>query len=372
MSTRILEQGIDAMQAGSLPEGTRLIRIALKTGTLEPDLQAIGCLWLAEAETTPAQKRLRYQQALAADPGNAEAKARLNRLLMERLPTATTSASAPPPPAVAEVAAVPAPVSAAQPAPSGPVNVADHIASIFGGPNGPGTAFFVLAEGVLATTRHVVGGLERVTVGLLNGRQLNGEVIRAFPALDLAFIRIDYTAPGLLPVTPLPRVPEEAPLYVFHYTGEMLAAAQRPTQRVLPAQWIPTTFDHVLDAGGGPIFDGSGQLAGMITTDTGRTSGYLYGLHIAAIRASFEAVYQELRGDQRTYCPACGALSRAGGAGLAYCEMCGAVLPQAQQITRFPQPRAAAFYDANTTACSTCGSAAGIHQGHCLRCGAQQ
>ncbi len=358
------------MQAGSTAEGARLIRIALKTEQLDPDMQAIGCLWLAEAETTPAGKRARYQQALAADPGNAEAKARLNRLLMERLPSASAPAPAPAP--VAEVVAVAAPVPTAAPVASGPVNVADHIASIFGGPNGPGTAFFVVAEGVLATTRHVVGGLERVTVGLLNGRQLNGEVIRSFPALDLAFIRIDHTAPGLLPVTPLPRVPEDTPLYVFHYTGEMLPAAQRPTQRVLPAQWIPTTFDHVVDAGGGPIFDAGGQLVGMITTDTGRTSGYLYGLHIAAIRASFEAVYQELRGDQRTYCPPCGALSRAGGAGLAYCEFCGAVLPQAQQITRYPQPRAAAFYDANTTSCSTCGSFAGIHQGHCLRCGAQQ
>lgn len=369
MSIRILEQGIDAMQAGSMAEGARLIRIALKTGMLEPDLTAIGCIWLAETEATPAQKRARYQQALAADPGNSEAKARLNRLLIDKLP-GSSAPSAPTPADQSAVTAVPAPV--ATPVASGPINVADHIASIFGGPNGPGTAFFVVAEGVLVTTRHVIGGLEHVTVGLLNGHQLNGEVIRSFPALDLAFIRVGHSAPGLLPITPLPRVPEETPLYVFHYTGEMLAAAQRPTQRVLPGQWIPTTFDHLLDAGGGPIFDSSGQLIGMITTATGRTSGYLYGLHINAIRAAFEGVYQELRGNQRTYCPACGALSQAGGAGLAYCEFCGNVLPHARQIRRYPQPRAAAFYDVNSAPCSNCGSAVGIYQGRCLRCGAQQ
>ncbi len=370
MSTRILEQGIDAMQAGSLSEGARLIRIALKIGALDADLQAIGYLWLAEAETTAAQKRARYQQALTADPGNAEAKARLNRLLTEHLPAVTTPAASPAPPANEAVAAVQMP--SAPSAPAGPVNVADHIASILGGPHGPGTGFFVLADGVLATTRHVVGGLERVTVGLHNGRQLNAEVIRSYPALDLAFLRIAQTVPSLLPVTALARVPEDAPLYLFHYSGELLQAAQRPTQRVLPGQWIPTTFDHLLDAGGGPLFDGNGHLIGMITTATGRTSGYLYGLHIATIRASLEAVYHELRGERRTYCPACGALSLAGGAGLAYCESCGGVLPHAQQMARYPQPRASAFYDANGARCTTCGSAVGLHQGRCLRCGAAQ
>lgn len=362
---RILEQGIDAMQAGSLAEGARLIRIALKTGALEPDMQAIGFVWLAEVETTPARKRARYQQALAADPGNAEAKARLNRLLTERLPPA----AAPLPQTAAEIPAA-APVQPT--APSGPVNVAEHLASITGGPNGPGTGFFVLPDGVLATTRRVIGGLERVTVSLHNGRQLTGAVIRSLPALDLAFVRIDERVSGLLPVTPLPRVPGEAPLFLFHYSGEVLQAAQRPTQRVLPAHWIPTTFDQVLDAGGGPIFDANGHLVGMITNDTGRTSDYRYGLHIAAIRANLEAVYEELRGDQRTYCPACGGLSRAGGAGFAWCESCGAVLPHAQQSARYPQPAANRYYDLNAGLCTACGSAAGIYQGLCLRCGTAQ
>jgi len=364
---RILEQGIDAMQAGSQAEGARLIRIALKTGMLEADMQAIGFVWLAEAETTPAQKRARYQQALAADPACAEAKARLNRLLTERLPPA-----APPLPVVPEVQAAQPVQPAAQTAASGPVNVAEHLASILGGPNGPGTGFFVLPDGVLATTRHVTGGLERVSVSLHNGRQLNGEVIRSFPALDLAFVRIDERMHGLLPVSPLPRVPDDAPLFLFHFSGEVLQAAQRPTQRVLPAHWIPTTFEQVLDAGGGPIFDANGHLIGMITTNSGRTSDYRYGLHIAAIRASIESVYEELRGESRSYCPSCGALSRAGGAGFAWCESCGAVLPHARQTARYPQPAANRFYDLNAGICTACGSPAGIYQGLCLRCGAKQ
>lgn len=365
MSMRILEQGIDAMQAGSVIEGARLIRIALKTGQLEPDMQAIGFVWLAEAEALPADKRARYQQALAADPGNAEAKARLNKLLVERLPPAAPTAS--PVDVTAPVQVTPPPAPAAS---AGPVNVAEHLASLLGGPNGPGTGFFVIADGVLATTRHVVGGLERISVQLHNGRQLTGEVIRSFPALDLAFVRIDERVSSLLPVTPLPRVPEEAPLFVFHYSGEIVQAAQRPTQRVLPAQWIPTTFEQVLDAGGGPIFDGNGHLVGMITQDSGRTSDYRFGLHIAAIRASLESVYQELRAEQRIYCPECGALSQAGGAGFAYCEFCGAILPFAVQALRTPQARASVIYDLHTGTCVTCGSGAGLYQGHCLRCGA--
>jgi hypothetical protein len=365
MSMRILEQGIDAMQAGSLHEGARLIRIALKTGQLEPDMQAIGFVWLAEVEPTTADKRARYQQALAADPGNAEAKARLNRLLTERLPPAAPAA--PPVGVTAPQAAAP---PAAPAAVAGPVNVAEHLASFTGGPNGPGTGFFVLPDGVLATTRHVVGGLERITVSLHNGRQLTGEVIRSYPALDLAFVRIDERVPSLIPITPLARVPDEAPLFLFHFSGEIVQAAQRPTQRVLPAQWIPTTFDQVHDAGGGPIFDGNGHLVGMMTQDSGRTSDYRFGLHIAAIRASLESVYQELRAEQRVYCPACGALSQAGGAGFAYCEFCGATLPFASQTLRTPQARASVFYDLHSGTCTTCGSGAGLYQGHCLRCGA--
>ncbi|MFN8451339.1 MAG: hypothetical protein U0521_22845 [Anaerolineae bacterium] len=86
-------------------------------------------------------------------------------------------------------------VQPSQPAPQAGVNVADHVAHIIGGPNGPGTAFFVAQEGVLATTRHVVGGLQQVTVELHIGRQLPGYVVRAYTELDLTLIRVEHN-PG--------------------------------------------------------------------------------------------------------------------------------------------------------------------------------
>src|SRR5579871_931122 len=136
MSHRTLEMGISAVQRGSLPEGARLIRIAIKDGDLSPQMRAIAYLWLAETQTDPQQKRASYSEALAADPANVEARSRLASMLTAQLPsspqtpqpTTTTSSQ--------QMAAV-------QASPTTGVNVADHVGHVIGGPNGPGTAFFV-------------------------------------------------------------------------------------------------------------------------------------------------------------------------------------------------------------------------------------
>jgi len=57
MSHRTLEMGIAAVQRSSLAEGARLIRIAIKSGELSPEVRAIAFLWLAETQSDPQQKR---------------------------------------------------------------------------------------------------------------------------------------------------------------------------------------------------------------------------------------------------------------------------------------------------------------------------
>lgn len=360
MPARVLQQGIEAMQRGSPVEGARLIRIAIKDPALPGDLRCIGLIWLAETAADAAQRQRLLQQALAADPTSADARTRLARAMTSGLPEGALAAAAPapaPPPAAAGTRAL---------------NLAEHIASVIGGPQGMGTAFFVSADGLLATTRAVVGARDRVTAELHDGRSLSAQVVRSFPEYDLALLRTEARPPFAMPVMPEATVPEEAALFVFHYTGDALSGAQRPTRRILAAHWIPTTFRTLSDAGGGPIFDARGLLAGMITRNTSQTSDYLYGLHIQAIRACIERLQSEGVGARRAYCPDCGAASVAAGMGYFYCEACGATLAAAAQVARYPVPQAAAMYEPETARCVHCASGCGIFQGRCLRCGEAQ
>lgn len=367
MSHRTLEMGIAAVQRGSHAEGARLIRIAIKGGELSPSMRAIAYLWLAETQTDPQQKRASYSEALAADPNSTEARQRLASLLTAQLPSSLAAAT----PATMQTQQVAA-VQPSQSAQQAGVNVADHVAHIIGGPNGPGTAFFVAQEGVLATTRHVVGGLQQVTVELHIGRQLPGYVVRAYTELDLTLIRVEHNPGSLLPITPMPGVADNTALTLVTYNGEMIRTTQRPTQRVMAAYWIPTTATRLLDAGGNPIFDDRNYLVGMMTKNTSRTSAHLFGVHISAIRRLVDEYLREARAESRVYCPDCGNNSRAVGAGFFYCEQCGGTSPQAQMMTRYPIPQAEAYYETGRIRCNVCGSFAGIYNGVCVRCGNPQ
>ena len=368
MSHRTLEMGIAAVQRGSPAEGARLIRIAIKGGELSPQMRAFAYLWLAETQADPQQKRATYGDALAADPANVEARQRLASLLTSQLPAAPVLAS----PTTTTTQTHPVVAAQTVQPQQAAVNIADHVAHIIGGPNGPGTAFFIAQEGILATTRHVVGGMQQVTVELHIGRQLPGVVVRAYTDLDLTLIHVDHNPGSLLPITPQPRVADETPLSIVTYNGEIIRSAERPTNRVLAAHWIPTSATKLLDAGGNPIFDDKNYLIGMMTRNTSRTSGHMFGLHIAAIRRMVDTYLREARAEARVYCPHCGNNSRAVGAGYFYCEQCGSVTPAAESMARYPIPQAEAFYESGRVRCTACNSTAGIYNNVCLRCGQPQ
>lgn len=379
MPFRSMEQGIAAIQAGNLQEGARLLRIALKSDLLTGSLRATACLWLAETGNDTEFKRTCYQEALSADPNNQDARQRLAALLASQLPPQPSPAAYTPPPAtpVYTPPVVPGtePLTPAQPTAPGIYQATPtpsyRIAGVIGGPNGPGTAFFVAREGLLATTRYLVGGLEHLTVELENRRQLLGRVGRTFPEVDLAFIHIEQPVSDLMPMSPMPQVPDNARLRAVSYTGQAAAGKKRATKRILAAHWFPTDIPKPPDAGGNPVFDENHYLLGMLTKNIDRSSGCVYGLHIAAIYRLVEQFRQEMSTNRNAvYCPGCGSLSRAAAAGGYYCEVCGSTMPQAQNITRLSQPQLVGFYFENSRiTCTQCGANVGFHNGKCLRCG---
>lgn len=364
MVMQLFDKGMDAIGKGRKAEGARFIRIALKADELPPAVAAVAYLWLAEATDDIAQKRAYYNDALSLDPANPDARERLVGLLSSGLPSA--QAAAPNPTAT---------LSAGNPQSFAPVNVrnapGEQIVRVIGGPNGPGTAFFVSADGLLATTRYVTGGLERVTLELRSGRQVLGQVVRAWPDYDLTFLYTDERVTELLPITPYPRVPDEAPLITVSAAGGQQRGKQRPTKRAMESHWVPTDFVKLPDAGGDPIFDERNALIGMMTKNHSRASGYLYGVHISAIHRCVELYFNEMTaGDRRLYCPGCGVVSRATGLGYFYCEVCGTVAPLARSVGRYPQGDP--FPEPNRIRCIHCEAQAGFYGGNCLRCGRSQ
>jgi hypothetical protein len=383
-----------------VPEGARLLRIALLDTSLAPSMRAVVYIWMAETDPTPAFKMQCYNEALAADPNNAQARQRLEALMSTTLPPTsspaapaaapivtplTTPASAaaptvmspPPPPAPAQtVLSTPATPAYTAPLIAQAANVPQNATfyqtvGIVDGPNGAGTGFFVTQDGILATTRQVIGGLENVTINLEGSRQTIGRVLRSHGDIDLAFVRVELNLAHLLPMTNVSRIPDNAEIVSKPHQGNLIRGRVRGTTRDLKPHWIPTNIRELPDIGGEPVFDDRNNLIGMLTRNASRTSTDVYALHIHTIMARLAEYQQALQIDpQRTYCSNCGYISRAANFNAFYCEQCGAVLPTAQNINRYPLPQMAALYGENLQRpCRVCSSRVGYYNGLCLRCG---
>ena len=85
--------------------------------------------------------------------------------------------------------------------------VVNPLGGLFGsGPSiqqqqGQGSGFITRSDGVILTNAHVVEGSTRVTVGLSDGRRVEGKVVGADPVTDLAVVRLVGAGPW--PVAPL-------------------------------------------------------------------------------------------------------------------------------------------------------------------------
>jgi hypothetical protein len=395
-----MQQGIQAIQAGNPDEGRRLLRYALKDPTLKGRLRATTLNWLARVTADRDEKISLLNEALAADPGNDLAEEQLAELLSppktrtrpapppppdlpgdtsaQRMPMPSTlpgiadAMIAPPPPApVYEPPGTTRPLTSpplAQPQPS---QGDYYIVGVFDGPNGPGTGFFLTTDGIVATTRFVIGARESVTVEMEPGVRQVGQVLRSFPDMDVALVKVDQGVRELLTLSPLDDIPENAGLLVIPYRADRVYGRRRETGRSMAPHLFPTDMVQLPDAGGGPVFNDRQQVVGMITRNISSSSAYVYGVHIAAVRRCLDIYRYEQRSVQdRLYCTSCGYASAAATVGGFYCEMCGTVMPHARDQTRAQTPNMASWYGENTfAACTQCGARVGFYDGLCLRCG---
>jgi DNA-directed RNA polymerase subunit RPC12/RpoP len=264
------------------------------------------------------------------------------------------------------------------------LRTAPRAVGISGGLNGEASGFFVAHNGIIATTRHAVDTQTSVRVALGDGNVLDGTVVRAFPKLDLAFIRVNVVVRQLLRVNNAPFLMDNTPMIAITFAGEGYRTAKRATKQETAPDWIPTMINAMPnDSGGNPLFTAQDSLlVGMLTRNAFSTNGFFYGLHIASIQralAHYEGELAQLQGTATVYCPDCGSLSRAPSVGGYYCETCGSTLPIARNMIREPKPQLGAFLygEGSHLPCIQCGARAGTYvnvakQVSCVRCGHPQ
>lgn len=436
MPFKSIEQGIQAIKAGKPEEGARLLKYALEDEMVTGSIRAVALVALATTVSSPQEKKAYYNQALAADPENKDARLHLSQLLAadlgehiqktqssqggigvmqpqmpnsntqtptgafpalnppQNLATQTPTGAYPvvpagpgeylPPRLPTDTQPMQLPLHSYMPPPtpldSRPLMPQQQIAApdfyrtvgIVGGPNGRGTGCFVTRDGLIATTRFVTGGAENLTVELTAAQHLPGRVVRSFPDLDLAFVRVGISVGQLLTISNSPVIAENTPIAVITHNGGVISGMRRRTTHQMAGHWFATTIKALEDAGGCPVFDANNYLVGMMTRNSSRDTGHLFGLHITMIYKFVEHYLNEIRiSANRMYCPSCGYVSRAGDFRAFYCENCGGVLPYARNAQRFSMsPQTDPLYNENMYgACTNCQSRIGYYNGACLRCG---
>jgi hypothetical protein len=380
MSTRSFEQAVQLFQQGQREEAARMFQILVQDAHLPANVRASAYIWLAETNDHVGFKVQCYQQALQLEPNNQDAKMRLDYWMAQQSPPPPSN----PTPAPQQGFNPPAPQqSFNQQTPQQEIlqlTGDQRTVAIVDAPSGLATGIFLTQEGLVVTTRHAVRGELDVSVRLLDGRALRGQVIRSFPEYDIAFIQLPVQVQHLLPLSQQKRVAEKSRLIVIAHQQNPIATERRQTAHQSAPTWFPTTLMNgsITGAGGEVVLAMNDQnkrqeVVGLLTRNYNRATGFLYGVHISAIRQCYAIYRQETQfpSGADVYCNACGNISRAPSFSGVYCETCGTTLHHALERTILHDPAMLQRYDDDEYApCPHCQARAGRNQeGECMRCG---
>lgn len=159
---------------------------------------------------------------------------------------------------------------------------------------GLGSGFFVSADGLVLTNRHVIGKGNTVNVVLHDGTKLEGKVVeRAGGKLDLALIQVDVEGAPFLPVgdTSELRVGSwvasvghnRGGIWTFN-TGMVSNIYPRGSERPIFQTQIPLNPG----SSGGPIIDRRGRVVGIVTAGLARSNNINFGIRMDVAVRAFE------------------------------------------------------------------------------------
>jgi S1-C subfamily serine protease len=138
---------------------------------------------------------------------------------------------------------------------------------------GSGSGVIIRSDGVLLTNAHVVGNAQVVTIGLADGRRLQGQVLGRDPAIDIAVVRVQAQD---LPTAPLGDSDLLEPGQTAIAIGNPLGLERTVTTGVVSAinREVPglgldglIQTDAAINPGnsGGPLLDSRGRVIGINT-----------------------------------------------------------------------------------------------------------
>lgn len=230
---------------------------------------------------------------------------------------------------------------------------------------GFGSGFFVHESGVIVTNRHVVGYEHKLPIHLIDGRQISGDVIRAFPEIDLAFVRIEGISPDVPPFASKATTRVGQTVLVIGHPRGMSNTLTRGIISAMDRQILGNIFlqtDAAINPGnsGGPLFNDYGEVVGVAAMGIGQSQGLNFAIPIELVRQCMKQVFAEekrVQASHRVYCFVCGLLS----AGGAYCPGCGFDLGSRDNSSPAAQPV--------QNKCPGCGKALGASDRFCSSCG---
>ena len=230
---------------------------------------------------------------------------------------------------------------------------------------GLGSGFFAHSSGLIVSNRHVVGYDHEVQVQLANGKQIQGRAVRAFPEIDLAFLRTDL-APTLVP--PLAAAGSSRVGQAVLVIGHPMGLANTLTRGIISAVnrevmgnvYLQT--DAAINPGnsGGPLFNELGEVVGVATMGLNQSQGLNFAIPVEMVQRKMQQFANEesrVQRGQGVYCVVCGYFS----AGGVYCPNCGVTLAE------YSQEKTAT---GNTPAqCPQCGKVLNPGDQFCSSCG---
>jgi len=165
--------------------------------------------------------------------------------------------------------------------------------------SGGGSGFVVSADGLIITNAHVVGGEATVTVNVVNGGSLTGQVMGRNEVLDLAVVKVDPA--GALKLMPMGdpdsvEVGEEV-LALGFPLSDTLGQEYAVTRGIVSSRrtWDSVNYfqtDAAINPGnsGGPLVNRQGQVIGVNTSSYDGTDGISFAISVAEVRQNLPSL----------------------------------------------------------------------------------